>query len=251
LLRLLLVIHMAIIGMSAEASLKAFYTFEDSFSDISGNGYVGNPVNDPGFTVGYEGRAIDLVAADSQYVSFDNLDINPGVMPRITFGGWFRADLSSPIRGVLSHDSGFFDRTIDIDSRGNPSGWSAFRGNSNGGVVGGAPVVIGAWTFVAVRHDQANGQLTLFVNDEVISATGVTFGSGWTSLALGRNPSFDMPFDGGADNVFVFDDYLSNDQINGIRLGGASAILSIPEPSTYAMLLVAIGLMCCFARRRA
>ena len=233
----------------ASAGLQAFYTFEGSLANQAGAGFAGAAVNGPAFTdSGYQGQGLDFDAARNQHVVFDGLDINPGTMPAITFGGWFRASSSSPIQGVLSHDDVGYDRTIDIDFRGAAPGWSALAGNRE--VLGGVAVITGQWTFVALRHDQATGALTLFVDGASISATGVAYGSGLGSLVLGRNPNFDNPFGGQADNVFVFDEALTDARIEAIRLGGAGAILPVPEPATWASLALGLAVIGGLARRR-
>ncbi len=235
---------------AAQAELKAFYTFDGTLDDASGNGYTGTAVNGPGYASGYEGQALGLNAALNQYVRVAGLDINPASAPAVTFGGWVNADVGTAIRGVLSHDNTGFDRTIDIDHRGGATGWSAFRGN---GVVFGAPVSTGAWTFIALRHDQSTGSLSLNVDGVQVNAAGVSFGSGFSDFFIGRNPCCDAPFDGRIDNVFVYDEFLSDARLAEIRVGGASAIVPVPEPQTWLMFGTGI-LLACFAgtnRRRA
>lgn len=126
---------------AAHAELKAFHTFEGSLNDLSGKGCTGPAVNGAGCAGGHEGQALGIDAALNQYVQVSRLDINPANMPAVTFGGWVNADAATAIRGVSSHDSTGFDRTMDIDCRGGATGWSALRGN---GVVFGGSVTTGA-----------------------------------------------------------------------------------------------------------
>ncbi|TAK82653.1 MAG: LamG domain-containing protein [Aquabacterium sp.] len=232
--------------LPAAASLQAFYTFEGTLGNAASASYAGTATNGPTFAAGYQGQGIAFQAAANQYVTFTGLDINTSAMPQVTFGGWFKTNGNTPIVGVLSHDDQGYDRTIDIDARGGATGWSAFRGD---GVVYGAPAALDTWTFVAVRHDQATGAWSLFVDGTQVDATGVSFGPGLGSLVLGRNPCCDAPFDGVADNVFVFDETLSDARIAQIRAGGAAAILAVPEPASWALFgLGAAGLA--LARRR-
>ena len=104
-------------------------------------------------------------------------------------------------------------------------------------MLGGAAPVIGEWTFVAMRHTQG-GALSLFVGDQTfVSAGAVTYGSGVNALTLGRNATFSEFFDGRADNIFVYDEALSDARVAEIRTGGAAAITgaAVPEPGTAAL----------------
>ena len=50
-------------------------------------------------------------------------------MPQVTMVAWVRPDDGSPIKQVISHDHGGYDRSLGIDSRGGGVGWSAFSGS--------------------------------------------------------------------------------------------------------------------------
>jgi len=92
-------------------------------------------------------------------------------------------------------------------------------------VIGGSPVAPNRWTFVAMRQDQNTGRLVLDVDGEHFTATQVFFGSGLDTTTIGRNPSFDIPFYGRIDNVFIFSSVLSDAQISDIRANGAKSSL--------------------------
>ncbi|GAB4451821.1 MAG: hypothetical protein OHK0029_01700 [Armatimonadaceae bacterium] len=196
----------------------------------------------PTFTAsGFEGGAFEFDGGTNNFITAP-VNINPTVMPQVTFGVWANADVvDSIIRGIISHDNVDFDRTINVDIRdGSGLRWSAFRGN---GVVGGPNVVAGEWVFLALRHNQTTGDWAFDVNDTRLILSGVTFGTGESVLTIGRNPNFDSPFDGRIDNVFVFNEYLTDSQIDTIRTGGSEAILSFassnaPEPATFGLLLM-------------
>jgi hypothetical protein len=209
-----------------ESRLVAFYTFDDGTArDLSGKGNNGTlSTNAPTFTVsGYQGGALSFESARNNFITIP-VDINPIVMPQITMGGWFNASAKTDvIRGLLSHDDGDFDRTLDIDSRSS-SGftWSAFTGS---GVIGGSPVAPNRWTFVAMRQDQNTGNLVLDVDGKRFTTTRAFFGSGLNTTTIGRNPSFDIPFYGRIDNVFIFNSFLNDAQISDIRANGANSSL--------------------------
>ena len=151
------------------------------------------------------------------------VNINPSKMPKITMGGWFNSTTTDVNRTVLCHDDGGYDRHLGIDERGGEGfRWSAFTGS---GVFAGAPVVARAWTFVALRHDQTTGRLTLDVGAKRFRSEGAVFGDGFDHTTIGRNPSFGGTFDGRIDNVFIYNEMLSDAQVDDIRLHGQIAIL--------------------------
>ncbi|MHC1727683.1 MAG: kelch repeat-containing protein [Syntrophobacteraceae bacterium] len=214
-------------------SLLAFYPFDGNPQDASGNGLHGTLSGPPTLVAGYQGQAYSLNGA-GDYITAP-LDINPSQHPRLTMGAWVKAASAWPLQVILTHDNGNFDRNLGIDYRGASVGWSAFCGPS-GQVLGGMPSFLGAWTFVAVKYDQAAQTVKLQVEDMVITKTGVTLGPGQNQLFIGASPLFMVFFAGVVDNVFVFGDVLSDEQIGYIRQGGAQAILSAKNQSMVPIL---------------
>lgn len=78
----------------------------------------------------------------------------------------------------------------------------------------------------------------------------VSFGAGYGDFVIGRNPGYDVPFDGRIDNVFVYDEFLSDERLSEIRLRRASAIAPVPEPQAWLMFGVGALLLAGVARRR-
>ncbi|HEY1379352.1 MAG TPA: LamG-like jellyroll fold domain-containing protein, partial [Gemmataceae bacterium] len=210
----------------AAGSPRGFYPFDSTANDASGNGANGalSP-NPPTFTTGgFEGGAVQFSAADNNFVTVP-VNINPSAAPQLTMGGWFRAtNASAVVRGLISQDDGGFDRTLDIDTRTDGTArWSAFTGS---GVLGGPQVVPNAWTFVVVRYDQTAGTVSLTVDGATTTVTGQFEGpSIETATTVGRNPHFDAPFDGQADDVFFYNAFLSDAQVAAIRAGSSAAVL--------------------------
>jgi len=211
-------------GGSGSSPLLGFYPLDGSACDASGNGRNGTatngamPVND-----GIENGAYRFDPTDTvgDFISVP-VDINPSAQPKLTMGLWARSNSTSG-GTALSHDSGGFDRTIDIDFRGGGTGWSAFSGT--GGVLGFVPVQTGEWTFLAAVYDQVAATVTLYVEDKIFTESG-TLGAGNTSLRIGSNPFGDF-FNGSIDNVFVFGSALGAAQIDEIRRDRSAGIIRI------------------------
>jgi hypothetical protein len=215
------------------ARLRAFYPFDGDANDAgperSDPMAVSNVTYDTG---GVEGSAAVFDGATS-HVDVP-VNIGPSVAPEITFGAWVNADPGSmdTYRMVFTHDNLGGDRGLTIDDRGGFSGfsWSAF-----GGSTGTTPVVQsdpthvreGEWQFLAVRYDGA--QVTLFVEDPVEDQVYVYTGedatlAGLCAATVGAAASDDRYFDGKMDNLFVYYDALSDDEIQLIRDNGRNAI---------------------------
>jgi|WetSurMetagenome_2_1015567.scaffolds.fasta_scaffold181651_1 hypothetical protein len=243
----------AFIAVSAHAGLIGFYPLNGSASDLSGNGADATTVSNVSFVAGYEGQAGSFNGTSS-YIQVP-ININPAATPMLTMGAWVLPDDVNPIRGIISNDDGGFDRNLNIDNRGGCGSacYSAFTGS---GVLAGTAATASPvdWVFAAVSYNAATGAIKLYVDGSNFSATG-TPGSGWTYTEIGHNPSFTEWFSGKIDNVFLFDEVLTDTQITGIRSGGASAILAyantpgVPEPATFGLAAGAL-LVATFFRRR-
>ena len=175
--------------------------------------------------------------------SFVTVPINVSVAatPQMTFGAWVNANnltvTSGVIRGVISNDDGNFDRTIDVDTRNGGVLWSAFIGS---GVKGSTPVTANQWIFIAASYDQSTQSYLFDVNGTFVSGTTAFDTNSVTSgLTFGRNPNFDSPFGGQMADAFVFNQALTQAELNHIQANGPSAILdttAVPEPASLVLL---------------
>ena len=229
------------------AGLIAFYSFEGNANDVSGNGNNGT-VSGATLTSGYEGQGYSFNGSGN-YIQIP-VNINPGVRPQLTMGAWALSNSTAPVRAVISHDDGGYDRNLNMDNRGSCGSsacWSAFTGT---GVLAGPAVTTAQWVFLAVRYDANAGTVTLDVG-AARSSLAANPGSGNTITRIGSNPGYGEYFSGVIDNVFIYDEILTNERIDQIRLGGAGAILpavGIPEPST--ILMAVSGLVAAWLVRR-
>jgi hypothetical protein len=228
------------------AGLIALYQFNDPNNlglDTSGNNNNATNMGATYTASGYQGGAASFVGAVGLR---SPVDVDPSVMPQMTWGAWVMPTATNPIRAVLSSDNGGFDRDIDIDSRGGSTSWSAFTGS---GVLGsGVTPSTSAWTFLAAVYDQSSSSLTFYVNGQSF-ATTTSFGGSQSIFDIGNNPSFGEYYNGLIDNVFVYNQALSASQIGTIRANGFPS--SVPEPSTLTLLGIAVVGLAGVARRRA
>lgn len=239
------------VSSNVQAGLMALYTFEGNAIDVTGNGNNGTVFGASLTANGFQGSAYQFDGLND-FISIPT-NVNPGPLPQLTWGAWVNADRitgnpRSGVRQVLSHDNAGFDRSLGMDVRfggGVPSDWSTFAG-SGGGLGSGIDVVIGDWVFLAASYDQVAGQVKLYVNDQVFSTTGV-FGSGFSNVRIGSNPGFGEHFAGRIDNVFLFDEVLTDDRVADIRDSGFQAV---PEPSSITIFGLAGSLGLFSSRRR-
>lgn len=204
----------------ARGGLLAFYTFEGTAEDVSGNGRHGTVVGAVP-AEGFQGQGYSFNGGSS-YISVP-LDINPSTRPRLTMGAWINLAASGRIMAVVSQDNGGYDRNLNLDSRGG-GGYrvSAFTGS---GVLaaGPSPAPTGQWILAVARYDAVAHSLVLDVDEQRASATAAP-GAGTPTLRIGSNPGFGEYFQGRIDNVFFYDEVLSDAQVNALRKGRAAAI---------------------------
>ena len=226
----------------AHAALVGFYDFNDgTTNDTSGAG--NNPVNvGSGISLVPNGGPLGDTAAsfDNSASGFIDLPININPSNAVTMGAWIKPSSSGTNFGkILSHDNGGFDRTIGFDFRGGPGvGIGMFNGS---GVVGSIPVAFGDWHFVAVRYNGATASLT--VNDVTVTAADNTL-AGFSTLRIGGNPGFSEFYDGLMDNVFIFDEFLSDAELTAFRNS------VVPLPGALPLIATAFAAFNLMARRR-
>jgi serine/threonine protein kinase len=227
-----------------ESTLVAFYNFDDGTArDASGHGHHGTMSPNPPqpTSEGYEAGALLFDPRRENFVTIP-VDIDPAAMPQITMGGWANSRAEGGDQTLLSRDNGGYDRTLVIrhSDNGSPFEWTAFTGS---GLLWSLPVQFQKWTFVAMRHDQATGELILDVDGNRTEAKA-HFDVGAQSTMIGKNPYFNAYFNGSIDNVFIFRSVLDDATIADIRARGRAAILGPiapprPHPAANARAKVA------------
>ncbi|MEO0794940.1 MAG: LamG domain-containing protein [Verrucomicrobiota bacterium] len=235
-----------------------YFPFDGNTVDVNGGAATqvfGAPTYVPGRTsidFGGQETALSSLALDQSNLAIQLngttdfirafVDINPSSLPDLTMGAWVMPSTVAPSRQIISHDSGGFDRSLGLDGRGGGTGWSAFTG---AGVLGVVPAEVGVWQFVAVVYDGETSTTRLYVYNESSGVTEIRTGgfsnsAGWTYSDIGHNPSFGEFFGGAVDDVFFFDEALTDTQLEQVRINGPEAV---PEAST--VVLVTLGAAMC------
>ena len=230
-------------GFPARADLIAFFDFDNPANpnaDLSGKGnhITGNAGTNPvwGAATGFENSGAYNFSGGGLVVP---IDVSPGVMPAMTWGAWVRTDtLVGGHHQVLSHENGGWDRTLGLSDR--PDGgagvqYTAFTGSGSTGSAAAASTT--AWSFIATSHDQTTGQMTLYVDLDAsttgdallqFTTTGTSFGAGFNTFAIGAlSPNGNEAWDGAIDNVFLYDEVLSNAAVTALR--NAGGIQQLPK----------------------
>jgi hypothetical protein len=208
------------------AGLVAYYTFESGppAPDVSGNGNTAAAsANPPTLTsAGFQGSAYQFNETGPNYLVAP-FDVGPTAMPQVTMGGWFKVSDLGVTDGHKAHylfsdGNGGGDRALVTVLVNGQQYWASHSGG-NGNVLG-AQVVPDQWIFVAVRYDQTTNTGTLDVNG-TLTSFATTFGASVAHhLNIGRNPTYGRPYDGLMDNVFVFNQALTDAQLNAIQQQG-------------------------------
>lgn len=185
----------------------AHYKLDGDARDSSGNGFHGfNAEAKP--AQGRFGRLDTALAFDgvNDFLSLP-ININPGNLPQLTMTAWVKPDNPEGYTFVLNHDSGGFDRSISVNTRGNTRLWSAYGGNTARRVTIQADAAEGAWIFVAAVYNQETGLVRFHLNDLVREANGKV-GQGYEQVRAGVNIIGMNFFRGAMDDIRFYNEAL-------------------------------------------
>ena len=213
------------------AELIAHYEFDGDADDSSGNGNDGfdegdaTPVDD-GLFGGAFSFGSGSPPAGGVVVP---IDLGPESFPDLTIAMWVKPDesiVNSPgLYKAFGHDDGGWDRGFGLDTR-QAGGYRYASFNGNGIVNSTGTPVTEDWTFLAAVWDTDNE------DDPLSSAATVTFYAGANSITeplrngpgqldavIGavRPDNFAETWRGLIDEVTIWDEALSEDEINDLR----------------------------------
>ncbi|MFN0128960.1 MAG: LamG-like jellyroll fold domain-containing protein [Verrucomicrobiales bacterium] len=205
--------------------LLAYYAFEDSYLDGSGNNLTARPEQNPDqvqFAAGLRGRGADINDPDSGPNSGGSINIpidaNPDLLPDVSFGGWVKVE-TFEFDGFMATDNGGWDRGLTVNAE-NTNGFGLASG---GAPLQAGPIAPGEWQYVVGTFSKPRNRTALYVGDASaatmtsVTATGRDLGvaPGETEIEIGRYDNQDL--DGVVDDIFVFGGALSAHQVNAIR----------------------------------
>ncbi|MFT4639076.1 MAG: hypothetical protein ACI8T1_002400 [Verrucomicrobiales bacterium] len=217
--------------------LLAYYDFEGSLDDLSGNDNIATSETNPDevtFTEGLRGQGVDINDPDAEPNSGGlvtiPLDVNPTVQPDVSFGGWINVEEGFEFDGFMAIDNGGWDRGITVNAQ---------ESNSFGVASGAAPVNVGEitpgdWQYVVATFSESENIATVYVGNadaailttETADTPDAGKSEGEPTIELGRYDNQDL--NAAADDIFVFSGALSAHQVNAIRNLRLSAINYTP-----------------------
>ena len=245
-------------GGSLDAALVALYRFQDNFTDSSGQGNHGTN-NGATFATGQAGYGKAGSFGSGAYVTAadsGSLDITS----TLTIAAWvFRTGTSSfdgivakgPTTGSTVNYPGNYEFRVDSGATGKAS-FLAERTDTNqlSSSSGTTNVGSGSWVHLAVTVG-SGGAVTHYFNG-VVAGTGTLTSWGEANnelLYIGSRKDLFTGFDGLLDDVAIFNEVLTQTQINTVRSGDFTAF-GVPEPTAATLLgLAALGVCLIRVRR--
>ncbi len=206
--------------------LLAYFEFEGTYEDLSGNGNDARPEMNPdevAFSDGLRGQGIDINDPDAENNTGASVnipvDVNPTEQPEVTFGGWVNID-EFEFDGFMAIDNGGWDRGITVSDNQGAAGFGVASGAAPA-IAG--EITPGEWQYVAATFSDADDLAVLYVGsddpDAQTTETATTpdrgRSDGEPEIEIGRYDNQDL--NGVVDDVFVFSGALSAHQANAIR----------------------------------
>ena len=234
----------------ADAGLLGLWRFEGDASDSSLNSNAGTFENGAALsadTPSGAGQSLALEGGDQHVLVPHHDSLN--VTSAVTIAGWVKTTnnawdgilAKSPSDGSAANHAGNYELRIENGSRGvhllyqnGGENDTAFHLNND------SPIPDNEWTHIAVTAS-AEGMAKTYINGVFVSDHAdpvmATFGATNTNpLYLGSRADLFTTMDGLLDDLAIFDEVLSESQIQTIAGGDFSAFV-VPEPSSGILVL--------------
>jgi hypothetical protein len=213
--------------------LVAFYSFDGNADDQSGSANNG--------TVFGATLTVDRFGFSNAAYSFNGINNYIEVpdsptlrVQQLTLSAWVKSDTASPGQQEIITIDGF-KRGYRLLNYSAPSGVAFLIGGGEwAGTVSGTPLITNSWTFVSGTYDGTN--ISLYLDGILVSSVVDTGGISYSgsSLFIGRNGFTPTDFFfGSIDDITIYDRALESTEVTDLYNAQ-----SVPEPSTYALLVL-------------
>gem|GEM_PF-2526085 len=218
----------------AQKDVIGYWTFDEgsgtTVKDSSSYGVDGSFYSDPEWTTDAKvGTALDFdgdASPNGDYISFSsnpsNFNIDIGTSQTMSL--WIKPNKTNQNGYYFWKEGGCIGWSMYVESDGDLG--CTFRvGNttctgyqSYTAITQNTNYIDGNWHHVACVVDRPNNNMTLYVDGKIVASTYVdnTLLGGGGSLRIGTQWDNNYPFNGSIDEVVVYDDKLSYDEINYI-----------------------------------
>jgi len=227
------------------SALLAYYTFDGTLNDSSGNGYNGTSVNGVSYVASPYGQAAHLNGSSMQYLTLPPSIPSP---QDLTVSFWSRTSSSTPNSfpfGIflVSRDipDVAYDWNISLTS-GRKVDFQAGTSSGDVSLVSPTDLPINVWTEITCVFNSAAATKTIYVNGTQAASASWTphaFENGSVPIYIGEasgTPELHLATLGDFDELRIY----------GRALSPSDVAQLVPEPSAAALLL--LGAFC--LRRR-
>jgi hypothetical protein len=224
------------LGMSAEASLVAHYNFSGNYDDSSGNGHHATLSGGTGSIVSDAERGQVFTPDGSSYLDLEGTTELPhfAANSSLTLTAWVKqtAAPSSNYCYILqigaNGDQPIVSLGIMPDGRfvtyaeSSQPGYNLDQVNSYSDAAVEATGTWSAWHHLAAVYDRSTDVVTLYVDGSVVGTNSIellddAYGFNWTQARIGGDADGDPYFDGLIDDVRIYDEALTQAEIQGFN----------------------------------
>ena len=244
-----------LVSQAAVGEVISHWSFDTDLSDSSGNGHDGTAVNGAAVSSSYSafgGSSLNLNGADKQYVQVANPAIQQS---SFTIAAWVRPEtLENDWTDIFGYWSGSAGNNYPFSFflRSDNKVHVFFRPNINELITTQTYDLLNTWNHVAVTWDRDAKTMRIYVNgvegaSASTDAANVDMQASVSDWTIGRKDDSTTPYDGYIDELWVFDEALSADQVDRLM-----EVNVVPEPSTMTLLLLGslVGLFVYRRRKR-
>lgn len=201
--------------------IKAYYSLDSGFTDITGNGYDLTSQGSPSAGTGIINGDYLFPNGNNDYAYRNSPDFMSG---DYTLSGWVKTNNN---QGVLI----WFDGSPNLWIMINSSGYAYFHPNNGQDLYGNVDIADGTWHYLAMTN--VSGTITGYVDGASVGTLSST-GTSFNNYALGtwkNTPSYNPANNLDIDEVGIWDRGLSSTEISDLYNGGAGLAYSVATPT--------------------